>query len=231
MTDSMGDRLRKARVEAGFRSAADLCRVTGWTYPTYRSHENGARGIPLDAARTYAQRLGVSLLWLLTGAGGMDSATVDDEGRAAIGVGCVAIPLLSWERVTKISDATHLRLEAITSVQNVAVPMTEVVNAIAIEVPDRAMEYAGRDSLAEGDHVILERALGGRNAKPGQIVLAVLPGQGPYLRRLKVRAVHADHTWDVRLASENDAYPSFDLIRFDPENIVGAVVGVHRHFA
>lgn len=38
------DRLKKARIDAGFRTAADACRQFRWTPTTYMGHENGSRG-------------------------------------------------------------------------------------------------------------------------------------------------------------------------------------------
>lgn len=55
MKASMHERLRQARESAGFRSAAEAARHFGWPGPTYAGHENGARGLSLDAVERYAQ--------------------------------------------------------------------------------------------------------------------------------------------------------------------------------
>jgi transcriptional regulator with XRE-family HTH domain len=63
-------RLRRARIEAGFRSAREACRRLGWAYGTYSSHENANRNIPLDTIAIYAGTLHVPVDWLAYGQGG-----------------------------------------------------------------------------------------------------------------------------------------------------------------
>ena len=67
MTDPC-DRLQQARRAAGYPDASAAARAFGWNENTYRSHENGERGIVRAAAR-YARAFRVSEGWLLTGEG------------------------------------------------------------------------------------------------------------------------------------------------------------------
>jgi SOS-response transcriptional repressor LexA len=53
-----GDRLRALRVKRGFSTASDAAKAYGWNEHTYKSHENGIRGIRPDAARKYASAFG-----------------------------------------------------------------------------------------------------------------------------------------------------------------------------
>ncbi|WP_420719813.1 helix-turn-helix domain-containing protein [Thalassovita sp.] len=39
----ISNRLRQARIDAGFRSASEASNRFGWTAPTYSAHENGSR--------------------------------------------------------------------------------------------------------------------------------------------------------------------------------------------
>jgi hypothetical protein len=55
---SAGDRLRALRVKRGFSTASDAAKAFGWNEHTYKSHENGVRGIRPDAARKYAAAYG-----------------------------------------------------------------------------------------------------------------------------------------------------------------------------
>ncbi len=50
---------------AGFRSAAAAARAHGWAIGTYAGHENGHRGVTLQAAERYARAYHVKLRWLL----------------------------------------------------------------------------------------------------------------------------------------------------------------------
>ncbi len=61
------DRLRTARVNAGFASTAKAIRRFGWVKSTTYCHENGLRGMTRHEARKYARAYGVSIDWLLTG--------------------------------------------------------------------------------------------------------------------------------------------------------------------
>lgn len=67
MTRDCGERLRAARRAAGFKTQRSACKHFGWNENTYRSHENGPRGIGKRAAIEYARTFGVSVTWLLTG--------------------------------------------------------------------------------------------------------------------------------------------------------------------
>jgi phage repressor protein C with HTH and peptisase S24 domain len=69
-------RLRLARLRAGYPSAAAFASAAGLTESSYRSHENGTRGLTPSAAALYAARLGnCSAAWLLTGEGAGPSGT------------------------------------------------------------------------------------------------------------------------------------------------------------
>lgn len=57
--ESISDRLRIARENAGFTISADAPRALGVSYPTYAAHENGSRGIPGCALTLYARRFRV----------------------------------------------------------------------------------------------------------------------------------------------------------------------------
>jgi transcriptional regulator with XRE-family HTH domain len=59
------ERLRQARIEAGFPTAAAAATRFGWTYPTYAGHENGSRGIRPDELLVYAKAFKVPVGWLL----------------------------------------------------------------------------------------------------------------------------------------------------------------------
>ncbi len=80
------DRLKKARIDAGFRSAAAAAERVGVPYGTYSGHENGGRGIKDDELKLYAKAFKASLAWLATGEGeqGINNAV---GVKGLIGVG------------------------------------------------------------------------------------------------------------------------------------------------
>lgn len=60
-------RLRQARMDAGFKSAADAARSLGVAYATYAGHENGERGLRFDVARDYAKAFKTDVQWIFSG--------------------------------------------------------------------------------------------------------------------------------------------------------------------
>lgn len=71
MTETMADRLKKAREHAGFKSKADAAAALGVTYSTYAGHENNTTPFRAKSGELYARRFRVSFDWLMTGKGGM----------------------------------------------------------------------------------------------------------------------------------------------------------------
>lgn len=65
--ETPADRLRKARIDAGYENAREAADALGVNYTTYGQHENGTRNIPARSAQTYARKFKVSLDYLLTG--------------------------------------------------------------------------------------------------------------------------------------------------------------------
>lgn len=75
-------RLKEARSRAGYRSARQFALKNGFEEGTYRSHENGQRGIPSHAAKQYAATLNVSASWILFGTESPDGTKYDYPGKS-----------------------------------------------------------------------------------------------------------------------------------------------------
>ena len=67
--ETLGDRLRHARIAAGFSSGAEGAARAGVNYYTYAQHENGTRDFPAKKAELYARAFNVDVSWLLYGKG------------------------------------------------------------------------------------------------------------------------------------------------------------------
>jgi hypothetical protein len=65
------ERLRRARLAAGYIRAADAVRAFGWNRSTYYGHENARRGISRDKIMVYAEAFHVERDWLASGRGMM----------------------------------------------------------------------------------------------------------------------------------------------------------------
>lgn len=72
MTDA-ATRLRQLRIRKGYSTAVDAARAFGWSEDTYKSHENGIRGIRPDAARKYASAFGSTPAFILVGGTGAEA--------------------------------------------------------------------------------------------------------------------------------------------------------------
>lgn len=66
--DEKAERLREARIKAGFDSATEAAEAFGWGVAGYRHHENGTRSYGADKAKQYGRAFKVKPGWLL----GMD---------------------------------------------------------------------------------------------------------------------------------------------------------------
>jgi phage repressor protein C with HTH and peptisase S24 domain len=67
VTSTAAERLRQAREEAGFGSAAAFARAAHAAEATYRAHENGKRQLTIAAAKRYARLLERPWEWLMFG--------------------------------------------------------------------------------------------------------------------------------------------------------------------
>lgn len=84
-----GDRLRELRIKKGYDTTADAARAFGWNENTYKSHENGERGIKLTVARKYAAAYGVTTAYILTGEGDASLRKIESVNEVQL-VGVVA---------------------------------------------------------------------------------------------------------------------------------------------
>ena len=69
LMESMSDRLRQARKDAGFNSARKAAKQHRWKVSTYSAHENGQNDFDEEAAKQYGRAFHTSAGWLLTGEG------------------------------------------------------------------------------------------------------------------------------------------------------------------
>jgi transcriptional regulator with XRE-family HTH domain len=80
--EDRSQRLRQARVDRGFDTAAAAADAFGWNRNTYASNENGNAPFSYRRAKEYAQAFGVSAEWLYDAAGAM--VGVGSEGLVPV---------------------------------------------------------------------------------------------------------------------------------------------------
>jgi SOS-response transcriptional repressor LexA len=83
------ERLRRARIEAGYETAAKAAKAFGWKSPAYTHHENGTRGVSPDLAKEYARAFRKPVEWLLYGTQSKKPQTLDKPLKVPL-VGYVA---------------------------------------------------------------------------------------------------------------------------------------------
>jgi hypothetical protein len=91
--DESNTRLRKARLDAGFKSVRAAAIRYNWIPSTYASHENGQTPVPRDSATAYARAFKASLAWLLN----VEGSTTNQPTKTAPHKNNLASNLLSAE--------------------------------------------------------------------------------------------------------------------------------------
>lgn len=168
------ERLKEARINAAYPTAAAAARALGKSEATYSAHENGTRGFGSAVALTYARKFGVSLDWLL--AGKTSTAMVyerDTTNKRQLNGG--GLPVIgevragAWlerfsfdqevtehvpvNRDVRYPDAKQFALRVVGSSMNKV--FENGTFAICADWADTGKE------LADGDLVVLERERGG----------------------------------------------------------------------
>ncbi|MBL8557048.1 MAG: LexA family transcriptional regulator, partial [Phenylobacterium sp.] len=77
MDDGRAQRLRQARQDRGYDTAAAAADAFGWSRNTYASNENGNAPFSYRRAKEYAAAFGVSAEWLYDAAGPMQGAAAE----------------------------------------------------------------------------------------------------------------------------------------------------------
>jgi phage repressor protein C with HTH and peptisase S24 domain len=80
--DELHERLRQARMNAGFKSASGAAKHFSWGESTYRAHENGQNKFDYTDAQKYGKAFNVNPSWLFVGSTDLGSSTgINDAAR------------------------------------------------------------------------------------------------------------------------------------------------------
>lgn len=107
---SKSDRLKNARISAGFSSGAEAARALGVSIPTYNSHESATRDFSDQYALKYARRFKVPVEWLVFGIEG-GSAPQSGNGDHKLDTELLATIIVAVDEVIaedQISDLDSL---------------------------------------------------------------------------------------------------------------------------
>ena len=189
------DRLRRARIEAGYGSAADAARAFGWNVNTYSSNENGNAPFSKSAAVRYARAFRVELDWLVTGNGQMRKASRGVPVVGHVGAGAVVFPL---------DDGI---------LDTVEPPFATPENAVAVIVRGDSMLPAYRN----GTYLILEPLADPRDAVRRRAVVTLEDGS-----RL-VKEVEAGLSPGKFTLLSYNARPILDVVIVQAARVLGTV--------
>jgi phage repressor protein C with HTH and peptisase S24 domain len=157
------ERLKQARIDAGYDSAQDAADAFGWNAPAYRHHENGTRGFGADAAKKYGKAFRVRAGWLL----GLDHVAKDpaapapDEDRLIVNG---SVEAGAWRSSEHWNDERTFIIEGMPSPIPGAKRFGLVVVGFSMNefyepgtVLDCISIFKGGVAPKSGDHVIVER--------------------------------------------------------------------------
>lgn len=176
----MHERLRQARIEAGYRSASAAARALRMKVPTYTHHENGTHAFTPEHAMIYGRRFGCDPMWLLYGdnqprpSTGRDIIPLqpsirNDQYEAVQQLEVAAVPVIGEIAAGRWIDAegpaTRTPLSLVPSAPN-----ENVEDQVAFQVQTACMDRKG---FLVGDYVICApyQARRGSKLRSGDIVV------------------------------------------------------------
>lgn len=186
----VAQRLVQARKAAGYKTAAQFCDTHGYKRPTYSMHESGKRRLKPGIARDYAEKLGVTEVWLLHGAGqgpkGTDGLEVVEtpfielEIRGEVQAGmfrdAIELPVDEWEIVhvprPPGRHTAHFGLKVRGTSMNLEYPEGTILVCVPI------LHYQA--DVRPGDHVIVQRRARADDGVEGTVKELRLDEQGRY---------------------------------------------------
>lgn len=215
MTDSaVAARLREARTNAGYATAADACEAFGFKYATYAGHENGSRGIKGDALKRYARAFRVSLEWLLTGTGtpvkgGGAKEVITTipiyDIRASAGPGSLA------------EDGEPIGYQPYRQQEISRLTRTNEEYLAVIRVAGDSME----PTLANADQVLVDRSVR-KVGRDGIYILAL--DEDLLVKRCQVDL----QTRNIIVKSDNPAYDTLTVTDAERIDVLGRVIWIGR---
>ena len=122
--DERHDRLRQARIAAGFKTQAEAVRRFGWNPNTYKSNENGNAPFGFDQGREYARAYKVNPEWLYAASGPMKA---DDN----------LVPIIG--RVGADTEGRVIRTLAQVANDMAPAPTGATTKSVALEVDGHSM--------------------------------------------------------------------------------------------
>ena len=217
--DAKRKRLQLAREHAGYKSARQAALAMGWMYPTYASHENGTRDFPQRVAERYARAFNVSPEFLMFGRNPPEWA----KDFAGVELLEVKAPLRSF-RMFEDTDAGILKEWLENPIPGG--PQFQITEPGPLSAKTIAISVTSEEMRAN------PATIGGREIKPGDIVLVDLEQQKIRPGDIVAVLVDGDDAIHLRKAVMRDggkmAYVALnqDYGEFTKARLVGRVMWV-----
>jgi SOS-response transcriptional repressor LexA len=125
------DRLRQARLAAGFDRASDAAARFGWNENTYKSNENGNAPFSFRKAKDYAEAFAVRAEWLYD-----ETGPVQAEAEPMVRI---------IGRVGADADGSVIQTTGQEGFDTVPVPPGGAATAVALEVVGHSMRAVAED--------------------------------------------------------------------------------------
>lgn len=196
------ERLQKARIEAGFPSAASASSANGWPQKTYYNDEKGLSSFR-KRVHKYAEAFGVTPRDL----------TGDEY--------CIEVPTPVWGlpliELTDIDAFTAILRGEATETEQLSSLYSCGPLAFGVKNPNRAMTAPQNARIAPGDILVFDP---GAEMKEGDFVLARVPGEFEPLFRIYTKLSNGA----ISLAPLNPLFPARIIDKAQDIQIIGKLV-------
>lgn len=160
------DRLKEARIAAGFSSASEFAKKVGVSPSTYGAYENGGRDLTIRAAREFARPLGTTWDWLFHGTNPVAVTKITEiDIQAAAGGGRLEDDenkrTVQWQVPTdflrRATTSIPEALRIISVIGDSMAPLFETTDKVIIDTAQRTPSPPGVFVLWDGMGFVLKR--------------------------------------------------------------------------
>jgi SOS-response transcriptional repressor LexA len=224
------NRLRLARKHAGYTTANDAAEAFGWNVNTYKSHENGKRGLHKMVDR-YAQAFNVKAGWLMNNED--PPAWLAKSGVAPKPVRTRRFPVLSWVAVNRYLSYRSRAMHDDATIHHIDIGTDPKLGQRVFFLPIIgesmiANPSMGGDSFHPGDLCGFDPDA---EHKPGDYVLAQLEGEKePMFRKYQLRGRDEGGGELIDLVPLNQDYATVRISRAHPGKIIARLVRHVRNY-
>jgi transcriptional regulator with XRE-family HTH domain len=222
---AIADRLRRARISAGYERATEAVRKFGWNYSRYMNYENGERAVPPKQAILFASAFGVTVDYIYFGKG--DTLNQSERVLPLMSRFVRRIPLVGVENILELQRIASGLEPMLAATIPVSSDETLPERAIFIEISDKSMSNPNEaTSFEPGDKAMID--LDAKPA-PADFVLALVPEEHAALFRLYREVGRAeDGSMIVDLVPLNPNFRTVRILNSGPAQIIGVCRRIHR---